>query len=1087
MDDLALFSPTHRHAQAQLNCLSTFLAAYGMALNTAKCRHTIAHADGGDAQDLQQQALTVHTTAPDGSPATSAIPITDPSATFAYLGHHINPRGDWAVQEGLLTSKLGAAVQQVKLAAGNKACHTLWTAAFTESDAMSVLPYYMAATGLSQNFLDKARTQLAEPCRARAFIGKHVSRQALFGGPALKGLGLTSPQAAEAGIKVSTLIRLLNDTSQPAPSELAADPLRALRTHKLEPADPQPAPIGARRRGRPPGPTLKHVPALQRTAVSALATHSRAEHPLALLENYKDLGSMQLALLCPLLGTTGLPKALPPLARLTAAAALRVASTPAGHTLSEAERAILAGRPSQAFATLQTHLSDLHARAASATASATDIEHVLRTLLTDTAMQQLSKPRHPALKHKVALAVSLTSTLLAELCGPDAYMFVTRHSDAYLRTMYPPPTALAPHLYSPQVGVDGSMREAAHGRPAKGAGAAAFLTATRDPDDNTPTLTAHIVTSTYQGEQSVANSEYAGLTIALQTLCHSPLLQLGCDHLNAVRLLHTSLPATVPAPGSSLAATPTGSVGNGSRADADPHTHLQSAEHYAGNPHMALAHALVTRDITTHGHVRTVYKVAAHASQASDAAIAELLDDARGRGAGAVWNNSAKEYTIDHQTIQAIFRIAEDALKAATADRRQDARGAGSSAAAPAAIPPEHVRSTALNALADWGAKQVALRDAPPSVAQPPTTLSAGKWCLASRVAGGAHGVQQSDPTTARKLVTRRVEHANLESTLHPDSATPPPTRLNFTNLWTEESSAVLKRPRYSAAAGRHATMPDEKLTKHYCHMAYGSTLYNADALLIPKNRALASTCVKDPAGRLIPFSTHCQLCLPIHTAAGRPPAEDTRHHLFHICPAPAVATAREALRVELTAKIREVSNDTMDLQSAAQTADLIMHRDDYYAGQIDIGARDRIAAAMQNGSTAASEAPAGRGPATTGGRGLTPAPGGSLQLTVLKHSLRIHNIRQEAIPEHLRLLQYRLAMWADERKEASKRRYAKEQARAAAAGAGNGSANLGAPAGPAPGSGGATLLPPEPQPRPADPADPVLEHDDGPEDDENQ
>jgi hypothetical protein len=93
---------------------------------------------------------------------------------------------------------------------------------------------------------------------------------------------------------------------------------------------------------------------------------------------------------------------------------------------------------------------------------------------------------------------------------------------------------------------------------------------------------------------------------------------------------------------------------------------------------MALAHALaVTRDSTTHGHVRTVYKVAAHASQASDAAIAELLDDARGRGAGAVWNNSAKEYTIDHQTIQAIFRIAEDALKAATADRRQDARGAG--------------------------------------------------------------------------------------------------------------------------------------------------------------------------------------------------------------------------------------------------------------------------------------------------------------------------------------------------------------------------------------------------------------------------
>jgi hypothetical protein len=56
-------------------------------------------------------------------------------------------------------------VQQVKLAAGNKACHTLWTAALTESDAASVLPYFMAATGLSPGFMKKARTLLAEPCK----------------------------------------------------------------------------------------------------------------------------------------------------------------------------------------------------------------------------------------------------------------------------------------------------------------------------------------------------------------------------------------------------------------------------------------------------------------------------------------------------------------------------------------------------------------------------------------------------------------------------------------------------------------------------------------------------------------------------------------------------------------------------------------------------------------------------------------------------------------------------------------------------------------------------------------------------------
>ena len=67
-------------------------------------------------------------------------------------------------------------MQQVKLAAGNRACHTLWTAALTESDAASVLPYYMAVTGLSQSFMKKARTRLAEPCRKRANIGEHVSR-----------------------------------------------------------------------------------------------------------------------------------------------------------------------------------------------------------------------------------------------------------------------------------------------------------------------------------------------------------------------------------------------------------------------------------------------------------------------------------------------------------------------------------------------------------------------------------------------------------------------------------------------------------------------------------------------------------------------------------------------------------------------------------------------------------------------------------------------------------------------------------------------------------------------------------------------
>ena len=56
-----------------------------------------------------------------------------------------------------------------------------------------------------------------------------------------------------------------------------------------------------------------------------------------------------------------------------------------------------------------------------------------------------------------------------------------------------------------------------------------------------------------------------------------------------------------------------------------------------------------------------------------------------------------------------------------------------------------------------------------------------------------------------------------------------------------------------------------------------------------------------------------------------------------------------------------------------------------------------------------------------------------SVPSSFLKHSLLIHNISHEAIPEHLRLQQYRLAMWADERRAITHRRHVREQANKAA------------------------------------------------------
>jgi hypothetical protein len=326
MDDLAMFSQTAAQAQSQLNALDLFLEAYGMSLNAAKCRHTaVNHAPAPQ----PQPPLSVRATHASGG-ARVPIPRTGQTDTFEYLGHQISQNGSWAAQEAALAVKLGAAMQQIKLASGNKACHTLWTAMFTECDGAAVLTYYLAATGCSESSLKKFDTALAEACRARAAIDEHVARANLFGPPQHKGLGITSSHALEAGIKTSTLLRLLNDTTQPAVSELAAAPMRALNVRQPGSG------------GKLPALNNSHFPALHKAATAALTKHRRADAPLAIVENYKCLGATPLALICPLLYTesrTG-KGSLCKLARLSADAALHLAQPQPGAPaarLSEAE------------------------------------------------------------------------------------------------------------------------------------------------------------------------------------------------------------------------------------------------------------------------------------------------------------------------------------------------------------------------------------------------------------------------------------------------------------------------------------------------------------------------------------------------------------------------------------------------------------------------------------------------------------------------------------------------------------------------------------------------------------------------------
>ena len=91
------------------------------------------------------------------------------------------------------------------------------------------------------------------------------------------------------------------------------------------------------------------------------------------------------------------------------------------------------------------------------------------------------------------------------------------------------------------------------------------------------------MTCTFPGEQSVANAECSAYSLACQVLGKADTLNIGWDHLNAIRLLHERLPAT--APGGHQQAHSTGGQ------PADTNTPSTKA-HYEHNPHFLRALAL---------------------------------------------------------------------------------------------------------------------------------------------------------------------------------------------------------------------------------------------------------------------------------------------------------------------------------------------------------------------------------------------------------------------------------------------------------------------------------------------------------------
>jgi hypothetical protein len=320
MDDLALVARDSKAAQVQLTLANTFLTSYGMAFNRLKCHHTSINAADTRAQ--------LNLGASGGQPL--AVPSTEPDGTFEYLGHHLNTAGTWAAQEAKVGSKLAAAMRQVTLASGHKACHTLWTAMLTDHDACTVLPYYMSATGFSAPFHTKARTAAVEAVRSRAFIGKHVARINLCGPTDRKGMGITDPVALDAAVKVSTLFRLLTTDEPRAVAALAGSCWEDLHTKSRHPA--------------------ARIPALHRGAARGLLVRPRGEPALHIVRASRDLPATSMTDLVPPLRTNKC-KAYAVLSAMPAGEALSMAatrttaafqhSTGLTHELSYAEEDIL--------------------------------------------------------------------------------------------------------------------------------------------------------------------------------------------------------------------------------------------------------------------------------------------------------------------------------------------------------------------------------------------------------------------------------------------------------------------------------------------------------------------------------------------------------------------------------------------------------------------------------------------------------------------------------------------------------------------------------------------------------------------------
>jgi hypothetical protein len=446
MDDLSLYAASVRVAQGLLAYAAAFLIAYGMRFNAGKCRHTHVNATPTAEGSPPQISLA------QGSGGDGRIPQTGKGEYFEYLGHRISPTGDWSAQQQATSSKLSAAMGKVCRASANRVCTILYTAKLTEQHVVSKLPYLMAAVGFPSKWLDTCRTILARAVATRAGLGDDVARVNIFGAHERKGLGVTDPCALDAGVKASTMLRLLNTNAPAAVQPIAERAMAALQAVLA---------TGAR---------TTNIPATFVQGHKALGHRPEGEPSWSITENYVNLGRVPMACLCPQLTARAASQGLRRLGNLQASAALRLAVTapsaalaarmpghPGPILVSRAEEDILLTRGSALGSWLdgleaalprspspQLPAHDPVGRNDTATAAAA-AGNALRALLTPQGLRAVTGLQ---LQGRISLAKTLIATLRTELTGPLNFRFVTgltslHHAAYHGAPVEPPPQGIA--------------------------------------------------------------------------------------------------------------------------------------------------------------------------------------------------------------------------------------------------------------------------------------------------------------------------------------------------------------------------------------------------------------------------------------------------------------------------------------------------------------------------------------------------------------------------------------------------------------------------------------------------------------------